>query len=275
MAQYQLPPLKNEKHFEDFICDLFNEIENTNSYVNTEYQHFGVKGQEQKGIDIYSPKTRTAIQCKLKDIRKKDEIIRKSLMDDITHDLEKTAALQFQIGKFIVVSTFRDDSILQEYVHKLQQENMISFDLFYWGWDTLSKYAEQYESVMKKYFPRFIPKTPKIAKTPKMELPEGALGRDLLKKNYVSYLSKRYGDWKQAQFDHEGKGETFNWASHNKSLMNRYHASGINYIHINHYDDLVEYLTGRIDKTIIGRGRKSKGMNNYSSFEDHTKGILE
>ena len=55
MALYQLPRLKNEKKFEEFICDLFNEIENTNSFQNTEYQNFGVKGQQQKGIDNSHP----------------------------------------------------------------------------------------------------------------------------------------------------------------------------------------------------------------------------
>lgn len=45
MSQYQLPPLKNEKLFEEFVCDLLNEIENTNDYQNTDFQIFGVKGQ--------------------------------------------------------------------------------------------------------------------------------------------------------------------------------------------------------------------------------------
>jgi hypothetical protein len=271
MPEYQLPPLKDERQFEYFICDLFNELEKTGPIQNTEFQHFGIKGQAQKGIDIFSLKTRTAIQCKLKDIRKKDEVIRKSLIDDIQSDLEKTSSLQFKIEKLIFVSTFRDDSSIQEYVSHFQQENALKFNLCYWGWDTLSKYAEQYETIIKKYFPKFAPKpTPK----PKIELPDGSLGKDLLRKNYINYLSKRYGDWKQAQFNHEGKGETFNWASHNKSLMNRYHASGINYIHVGHFDDLVKYLSDKIDKTIIGRGRKSKGMKNYSSYEEHTNGIL-
>lgn len=71
MAKYQLPPLKDEKEFEEFVCDLFNIIENTNSYQNKDFQLFGVKGQNQKGIDIISSKAETLIQCKLKDLRKK------------------------------------------------------------------------------------------------------------------------------------------------------------------------------------------------------------
>ncbi|RZK40318.1 MAG: endonuclease [Pedobacter sp.] len=275
MALYQLPRLKNEKKFEEFICDLFNEIENTDSFQNTEYQNFGVKGQQQKGIDIFSAKTKTVIQCKLKDIAKKDEIIRKSLIEDIHSDLKKAFDLQFEISRFIFVSTFRDDSQLQEFTSKLQAEARLPFPIHYWGWDTLSKYAEQYESILLKYFPKLIPKSPKSPKKPAIMLPEGSLGLDLYKKNYIAYLSRRYGDWKQFQFDHQGNGEKFNWASHNRSLMNRYHASGINYIPVDYFDDLAEYLRGRIDKTIFGKSQQSKGRRNYSTFEEHMQGIVD
>lgn len=275
MSNYQLPPLKNEKTFEEFVCDLFNEIENTDSFKNTEYQNFGVKGQSQKGIDIFSAKTKTVIQCKLKDTNKKDDVIRKSLIDDIHTDLNKAFDLQFDISRFIFVSTFRDDSVLQEFTSKLVAEAKLPFPLFYWGWDTLVKYAEQHEAILSKYFPKFIPKQPKQPKKIQVQLPDGAIGLDLDKKNYFTYLSKRYGDWKQIQFDINGSGEKFNWASHNRSLANRYHATGINYIHVRHFEDLVNYLKEKIDKTQFGRGRKSKGQRNYSMFEEHIQGILD
>lgn len=61
MAKYQLPPLKDEKLFEELTCDVFNFVENTTSYVNTDFQMFGVKGQNPKGIDVFSNKTKTVI----------------------------------------------------------------------------------------------------------------------------------------------------------------------------------------------------------------------
>ncbi len=273
MSIYQLPPLKNEKHFEEFVCDLFNEINNTNSFQNTEYQNFGVKGQKQKGIDIFSAQSKTVIQCKLKELRKNDDVIRKNIIEDIRNDLNLAAGLQFTVDKFIFASTFRDDAVLQEFAVQIKQENNLPFSFEYWGWDTLSKYAEQYEPILKKYFPKFMPKPAKAPKKVAVEFPDGALGKDLNKKNYITYLSKRYGDWKQLQFDREGKGEKFNWPSHNKSLMNRYHAAGINFINVNHFDDLVSYLSDKIDKTAFGRNNKAKGRRNYSTYEEHTKGI--
>lgn len=267
MAKYQLPALKKETEFEDFICDLFNEIENTESYTNTEFQSFGTKGQNQKGIDIFSLKTKKVIQCKLKSLRRKDALLRKELIADINSDLEKIESLNFKFERLIFTSTFKDDAIIQEYVSELSQKS--DFDIHYWGWDTISKYAEESENILKKYFPKLF----KRAKTKKIELPENALGKDLLKKNYVNYLIKRYGDWKQMELSR--KNEKFNWASFNKHIMNKYRASGINYIHISYFEHLIDYLKSRIDKTIMGKTRITKGNRNYSNFEEHTEGITE
>jgi len=273
MSNYQFPPLKNEKKFEEFVCDLLNEIENTDSYENTEYQKFGISGQAQHGIDIFSAKKGTVIQCKLKDLRKKDEIIRKQVISDLEADILRSSELKFEIKRFYLASTFRDDAVIQEFATALQSKLKTPFVIQYWGWDTLSKYAEQHDIIIRKYFPKFLPKPARQPRKPKPEFPEGALGRDLIKKNYVTYLSRRYGDWKQMQLDKEGNVEKFNWPSHNKSLMNRYKASGINYILLTQFEDVVAYLQGKIDKTIFGRYHKSNGKKNYSSYEDFIKGI--
>lgn len=269
MPKYQLPPLKDEKQFEEFVCELFNIIENTNSYDNTDFQIFGVKGQNQKGIDILSTTNQTVIQCKLKDIRGKDNIIRQNLINDINDTLDKVLDLNFTFNRLIIASTFRDDAPLQEYVNQIKQEKEHKFNIYYYGWDTLSKHAELHESILKKYFPQFKIKKPKQI----IELPEGALGKDLYKKNYVTYLIKKYGDWKQIELDKTA--EKFNWASINKHLMNKYKAAGINFIPVVYFNDLVVYLQDRINKTAFGRNRKAKGVKNYSSFEEHISGLVE
>ena len=264
MANYQLPPLKDERLFEELTCDLFNFVENTSSYENIDFQTFGVKGQNQKGIDVFSSKTKTVVQCKLKSIGKKDEIIRKNLIQDINADLEKVKDLRIDFDKFVFVSTFRDDTQIQEYLSQLKNEQQLSFHLYYWGWDTITKHIEQSEGLLQKYFPKFIKKTKPVK--PKLELPEGALGKELSKKNYIDYLKKRYGDWKQIELNK--KGEKFNWAAFTISLSKRYKASGFNYIAVRYFDDFVAYLKSRIDGTIMGKVNKSKGIKNYSSFEE-------
>lgn len=263
MAKYQFPPLKDEKLFEELICDIFNHVESTDSYRNTDFQLFGVKGQNQKGVDIISSNTRTVIQCKSKDIRKSDDAIRKNLYADMEADLLRISEIDFSFDRLVFVSTFRDDARLQEYAVILKDKGSLPYDIYYWGWDTVAKYIEEFEDIRNKYYPQY---KPKRAKSVKPEFPEGALGRNLSKKNYVSYLIKRYGEWKQFELDR--KNEKFNWASFNKSIMNRYKASGINYIDIRHFDDLVDYLQKRIDGTIMGKAQKAKGLKNYSTFQE-------
>ena len=266
MAKYQLPPLKDEKLFEELTCDLFNFVENTSTYENIDFQTFGVKGQNQKGIDVFSSKTKTVIQCKLKSIGRKDNTIRKTLIQDINTDLEKSKNLKIDFDKFVFVSTFRDDAQIQEYLNQIKKEQELPFHLYYWGWDTIAKYIEQSDAILRKYFPQFIKKTKAVK--PKLELPEGALGKELSKKNYIDYLKKRYGDWKQ--FELIKKGEKFNWAAFTISLSKRYKASGINYIDVQYFDNLVIYLKGRIDGTIMGKVNISKGIKNYSAFKEST-----
>ncbi|WP_338793702.1 hypothetical protein [Bernardetia sp. MNP-M8] len=156
MSEYQLPPLKDEKKFEEFICDLFNEIEKTKSYSNTSFQTFGVKGQYQKGIDIFSYETNTVIQCKLKDISKKDDAIRKDIKADIDKDLGKIKNLQFDFDRLIFISTFRDDTHLEEYTKKIKQERNLNFRLEYWGWDTIQRYLKGKKNLLEKYYSDFI-----------------------------------------------------------------------------------------------------------------------
>ena len=203
----------------------------------------------------------------MKSLRRKDESLKKELIGDIDSDLNKIKNLDFKFERLIFVSTFRDDSNIQEYASRLSEVS--NFNIYYWGWDTVSKYAEESEVILRKYFPKLF----KQPKTQKIEPPENSLGKDLLKKNYVSYLIKRYGEWKQIELSR--KNEKFNWASFNKHLMNKYRASGINFIHINHFEDLTNYLKSRIDKTIMGKTRINKGHRNYSNLEEHADGITE
>lgn len=259
MASFQLPPLRNSEKFEHFVCELFNCIEKTDSY--TEFQMFGVKGQNQKGVDIISQRYKTVIQCKAKGGRGNDESIRKKLIADIENDLIKVQELGFPFERMIFASTFRDDAQIQEHLSCIHAERKYSFSLSYLGWDTLTHFAEDHEDLLNKYFPQF------RQKTSKSPLPDGALGGDLLRKNYVHYLLKRYGEWKQFELDRSR--EKFNYASFATHVISRYKAAGLNHIPISSFDDVATYLKGRIDKTIFGKNQKARGIKNYTTFEEY------
>lgn len=147
---YQIPPLSNEYVFEEFICDLFNKIEKTNSF-----QTFGIKGQEQKGIDVYcgSKTVRKVIQCKKKDISKSDEYNRNAILGDFVNDLEKAKSLDFKFDSFILVSTYKNDAKLQEFVTSLSDEK--EFNIEYWGWETIVNHLLDNPNLLAKYYPSF------------------------------------------------------------------------------------------------------------------------
>lgn len=264
MSEFQLPVLANSERFEHLICDLFNKIENDNSYTNLDFQIFGVNGQNQKGIDILSQKALTIIQCKVKGLRGKDDVIRNKLLLDINNDLAKVESLNAKFNRLIFASTFRDDTHIQEFLNSLKHERNYHFNIYYWGWDTITRHIEQHEEIIKKYFRQF-GKT----KQQKPTVPVGALGSDLMKKNYVHHLIKRYGEWKQDELSK--KGEKFNWPAINSHLAKKYKAAGINHIPLTQFLDLVGYLQKRIDQTIMGKIQKSKGYRSYKLFEEFLK----
>jgi len=153
MPKFQYPKIKEDEVFEQFVADLFNCIENTKDYQNTEFQLFGKDGQKQKGIDIISQKHKTAIQCKCKDTTIHSfEKIRKELKSDMQADISKTKLLNFDIDRLIFTSTFIDDTILMEYANDLRNQEKLNFTIEYWGWETLTKYVEKYENLIKTYF---------------------------------------------------------------------------------------------------------------------------
>jgi len=273
MPKYKLPPLNDFKQFELFICDLFNELENTNSYCNTDYQTYGVSGQNQKGIDVFSPKNKTVIQCKVKDSEKGVVYTRNLLLADLDKDLYNAFQLGFKFDRYILASTFRDDTHIQEKATKITSDISGMATISYWGWDTIMTYAEKYPALLEKYFPQFFHKNTKTKKAT-AELPQGALGKDLAKKNYIAYLKEKYKNYKEIQFKAEGRGEKFNYAMFNKEIINRYKAAGINFIPVDCFDDLVKFLEAKIDRTIIGKRNKAAGYKNYSAFGEPLKGVL-
>jgi hypothetical protein len=226
-----------------------------------DFQLLGVKGQSQHGLDVISQNALTAIQCKQKLLRGTDDSIRRKLLADINNDLIKVEEARIPFKRLIFASTFRDDAFIQEFLVTIKKERNYDFTMYYWGWDTITRYTEDYDDIIRKYFGQFGKSGKKIS------LPNGALGSDLDKKNYITYLIRRYGDFKQAEL--KRKNEKFNWARLNKTIYTKYKCAGINHIPITRFSDLTDFLKFKIDGTIIGKVQKAKGIRNYSSFEEH------
>ena len=150
---FQLPPLDDEILFERLILDILNEIE------GNQYQLFGRRGQEQKGIDIVNIRSideRTVIQCKKKDINQENKKISKQLIQDIETDIKKLRGLNFKYTRFILASTFKNDAAIQEYL--LSKSDLLEINFEYWGWETITQYLSKYPNLVTKYYPQFIQK---------------------------------------------------------------------------------------------------------------------
>lgn len=98
---------------------------------------------------------------------------------------------------------------------------------------------------------------------PKFMPTEGSLGSDLVRRNYVKHLIDRYNDFASKQ-----RGRTvFSFASIYATIKKQFKADWER-IPLTRFDELVELLQHRIDRTQLGSINRGKGTRNYSSFED-------
>lgn len=92
----------------------------------------------------------------------------------------------------------------------------------------------------------------------------GTVGSDLTQRNYAKYLIDRYHEFKMADI---GK-ESMNYAILYGGIKREFGAKWDN-LPIHAFIALVEYLQKRIDSTRLGKVQKSRGVRNYSSFDEH------
>lgn len=98
--------------------------------------------------------------------------------------------------------------------------------------------------------------------------PASAIGSDLLRRNYIRYLVQRYNQFKQADTSFGKAPARFSYAVIFKSIETKFKAPTY-FIHVNAFDQLVDYLQSRIDGTILGKRNHSKGHRSYETFDEY------
>ncbi len=101
----------------------------------------------------------------------------------------------------------------------------------------------------------------------KQKYPEGCIGFDTVKANYIGYLIKRYNEYKEYEV---GKGQV-NYAAFSAHLKKLYKIGPTRTLYnlqIEKFDELVNYIHLRIDKTKLAK-IKGQGHKNYSCFLDY------
>lgn len=107
----------------------------------------------------------------------------------------------------------------------------------------------------------------KQTKSVKQKYPEGCVGFETTKANYIGHLIKRYNEYKEYEL---GKGNV-NYAMFNGHLKKQYKIGPTRTIYnlpIEKFDDLTNYIQKRIDSTKLAK-IKGQGHKNYSTFEEY------
>jgi hypothetical protein len=106
-------------------------------------------------------------------------------------------------------------------------------------------------------------KIPTQRKTVKFEPPVGTIGSDGDKRSYIMRLIERYQDFKKAEHGLINFRYQIIYSAIKKEFKCKW-----DFIRLENFSALVNYLQRRIDNTRLGRNRKSKGLKNYSSFQE-------
>lgn len=101
-------------------------------------------------------------------------------------------------------------------------------------------------------------------KTVKMNPPSGSIASDLMCRNYAKYLIDRYHEFKKSDVGHDGMKYYILYGSIKRKFGAKWEM-----VSIIKFDLLSEFLQQRIDRTRLGKTRKSRGQKNYSTFQEY------
>jgi hypothetical protein len=97
--------------------------------------------------------------------------------------------------------------------------------------------------------------------------PEGCIGANLAKRNYVKYLVERYNHYREADARF-GRSTHFHYSVLFKNIESAFKAPTY-FIPEPRFPELVDYLHDRINNTILGRVNGKRGIPNYESFDEY------
>lgn len=111
----------------------------------------------------------------------------------------------------------------------------------------------------------------KQTKPARQKYPEGCIGFDTLKANYISHLIKRFNEYKEYEV---GKGQV-NYAVFSSHLKKQYKIGPTRTLYnlsIDKFDELVDYIHSRISATKLAKV-KGRGHKNYSTFDEYVEEV--
>lgn len=95
----------------------------------------------------------------------------------------------------------------------------------------------------------------------------GTIGADMLRKNYVGYLVRRYNEFLKIGRDSFGDKRNVSYSFISSRIIKVFKAPA-NSLPLGRFEDVVTFIKEYIDDSIVGRNNRSKGGRSYESFED-------
>lgn len=103
---------------------------------------------------------------------------------------------------------------------------------------------------------------------PEMEYPVGSIGADLVRRNYIRYLTERYFRYREADASFGQKAvRRFSYAVLFKNIESHFKAP-IYFVPTARFDELVDFLQKRIEASILGKKNRARGHRNYETFDE-------
>lgn len=145
---HQLPPIEDEKVFENLLKDIMRvRLKNSDGVLLN-----GTRGQAQNSIDVFGRDTDTlewvGVQCKVKEFGKKLTI------QDVTKEVAGTAGFNPAISTYIIATTAKRDTQLQQAAAVLSTNQM---QVIVWSWEDIADILKEHDfrHVLMKYYRRF------------------------------------------------------------------------------------------------------------------------
>lgn len=105
-------------------------------------------------------------------------------------------------------------------------------------------------------------------KSPNSKYPNGCIGADINKANYIGHLITRYHEFQEYQI---GKSN-MNYAIFPSKLKSEFKigkSRSIYHLSIERFKDIELFIQHRIDNTMLGKINNKKNRKNYSTFEEY------
>ncbi|MCA1600557.1 MAG: HNH endonuclease [Acidobacteria bacterium] len=105
--------------------------------------------------------------------------------------------------------------------------------------------------------------------SPRIQHPVGSVGANIHMKNYLDYLIKRYFEYRKgdASFGAHGHAQKFHQAEIHTSINSKFKAKTF-FVPGHRFEEECSFIKQRIERTILGKRNKARGIPNYGSFQE-------